>query len=311
MKAHRSLQVGQQCREVLGLFEHGPAGLAQVHAQFGRDDVAERGLAQAGRAEQQHMVERLAALLCGADEDLKLLARLGLTHVFLQQLGAQGALNGFFPAMPERRKCAWRARGKSSVWISPAHYSACARRQPTLKFHASTADMANNHENFTLPHPVRSPSFTVCCLWSGPVGRYRARQRPRARKAVRKVEFNKKKLIGAGTADVNTTSAANPKEVGSQVREALGTNVAPNKKLTVVVSDKSAGGHAPAPSHSPAPVATQSSRAYIQARAAALTGHAAAPAGPDNGHGGEVHCLRRQNGPQTWGKLKPEFNLCV
>jgi predicted negative regulator of RcsB-dependent stress response len=42
------------------------------------------------------MVQRLGALLGRADENLQLLARLGLAHVFLQQLGAQRALQGFF-----------------------------------------------------------------------------------------------------------------------------------------------------------------------------------------------------------------------
>jgi hypothetical protein len=53
-------QVGQQRRQVLGLFQHRAAGLAQVDAQFGGNDVTERGFAQTGRAEQQHMVQRLA-----------------------------------------------------------------------------------------------------------------------------------------------------------------------------------------------------------------------------------------------------------
>jgi carbonic anhydrase len=118
--------------------------------------------------------------------------------------------------------------------------------------------------------------------------------------------LNKKKLI---TADVSTTSAANPKEVGNQVREALGTSVAPNKKLTVMVSDKAAAGHGSAAA---APAA---SRSYIQARAAALTGHAAAPAALGkmaDAHGGDVHWdYEGVNGPQAWGKLKPEFNLCA
>jgi hypothetical protein len=55
------LEVGQQRGQVLGLLEHRPAGLAQVHAQLGGDDVAQRGLAQARRAEQQHVVQRLGA----------------------------------------------------------------------------------------------------------------------------------------------------------------------------------------------------------------------------------------------------------
>jgi hypothetical protein len=56
-----ALQVGQDGRQVLGLLEHRAAGLAQVHAQFIGDDVAERRLAQARRAEQQHVVQRLGA----------------------------------------------------------------------------------------------------------------------------------------------------------------------------------------------------------------------------------------------------------
>src|SRR5207253_5431052 len=54
---------------------------------------SQRGLAQAGRPEQQHVVQRLAALACRADEDLQLLARLGLANVLAQQLGAQRALD--------------------------------------------------------------------------------------------------------------------------------------------------------------------------------------------------------------------------
>ena len=60
--------------------------------RFGQD-VRQRGLAQAGRAEQQHMVERLVAHFGGTDENLELLARLGLAHVLLHQLGPQRALD--------------------------------------------------------------------------------------------------------------------------------------------------------------------------------------------------------------------------
>jgi hypothetical protein len=80
----------------LGFSSTGPGGLAQVHAQLGRDDVRQRGLAQAGRAEQQHVVERFLALARRADEDFELLAHLGLADVFVEQLGAQGPLDGLF-----------------------------------------------------------------------------------------------------------------------------------------------------------------------------------------------------------------------
>jgi carbonic anhydrase len=123
--------------------------------------------------------------------------------------------------------------------------------------------------------------------------------------------------------EVMTSSASNPKEAGNQVREALGTSVAPNKKLTVVVSGKGSTNVAGAP------INPQLSREYAQARAAAVA--AKGPAGMQEplgaadargaaeargaaaaGHGGEVHwAYDGENGPQNWGRLKPEFNVCA
>jgi hypothetical protein len=68
--------------------------VAQVHAQFVGDDMAERGLAQAGRAEDQDVVQRLAALARGVDEDRQLLARLGLADVLVQGFRPQRPLDG-------------------------------------------------------------------------------------------------------------------------------------------------------------------------------------------------------------------------
>jgi carbonic anhydrase len=135
-------------------------------------------------------------------------------------------------------------------------------------------------------------------------------------KAEEKIEMplNKKKLVG----EITTTSAANAKDVGNQVREALGTSVPANKRLNVVVSGKGDAGH------SPAPATPQTSRALLQARAAALA--AQSPAGTDNGlpggkpsphavddgHGGVPHwAYEGEAGPQNWAKLKPEFNVCA
>ena len=89
-------QVGQKRSEVLGLFQHRAAGLPQLDAELMRNDVRQGGLAQAGRAKQQHMVQRLVALARRADENLQLLAHLGLAHVLVEQLGAQRALHRLF-----------------------------------------------------------------------------------------------------------------------------------------------------------------------------------------------------------------------
>jgi hypothetical protein len=55
-------EVGQQRGQVAGALQHRAGGLAQIDAHLGGDDVRQGGLAQARRAEQQHVVERLAAL---------------------------------------------------------------------------------------------------------------------------------------------------------------------------------------------------------------------------------------------------------
>ena len=108
-------------------------------------------------------------------------------------------------------------------------------------------------------------------------------------------------------ADISATSASSPKEVGDQLRQALGTAVPAKKKLTIVVSGKAAG------NGTPAPVSAKT------ARAAAVVGHgqtvqissvSAAPAA--DAHGGDVHwAYDGENGPQAWAKLKPDFNVCA
>jgi hypothetical protein len=80
------LEVGEDRGEVLGLLEHRPRGLAQVDAELVGDDVRERRLAEARRAEQEHVVHRLAAPLRRADEDPELLARFRLTDVLGESL---------------------------------------------------------------------------------------------------------------------------------------------------------------------------------------------------------------------------------
>ena len=87
-----------------GFSSTGPEVGAQVHAEFVGDDVRQRRLAEARRAEQQHMVERFAAHFRRADEDFELLARLHLADVFRQPLRAQRALDRLF--VGRRRRCA-------------------------------------------------------------------------------------------------------------------------------------------------------------------------------------------------------------
>ena len=67
----------------------GPGGGAKADAEFARHDLRQRGLAEAGGTDEQHMVQRLAALARGLDEDREIGARLRLADEFGQQLRAQ------------------------------------------------------------------------------------------------------------------------------------------------------------------------------------------------------------------------------
>src|SRR5574343_1813865 len=88
-------EIGQDGGQVAGTFKDRAGGLAQVHAHFGGNDVAQRCLTQARRTEEQHVIERLAAFPGGLDEDFQLFADFHLTGIVGQPLGAQGTLERF------------------------------------------------------------------------------------------------------------------------------------------------------------------------------------------------------------------------
>ena len=88
------LQVGEDRRQIAGPLEHRTCALAQAHAELGRDDVRECRLAQPRRPEDQHVIERLAALASRADEDLQLRLDLLLADVILEAPRTDGALDG-------------------------------------------------------------------------------------------------------------------------------------------------------------------------------------------------------------------------
>ena len=73
-------------------------------------------------------------------------------------------------------------------------------------------------------------------------------------------------------------------------------------------------GHGAEDSHKPRQAkAAPSSREYIRARAAVLSGHATPEAhAPSGGEHTEAHWEHEgENGPQNWANLKPEFSTCA
>jgi hypothetical protein len=91
-------EIGQQRRQVAGALQHRAGGDTQIDAHLTRDDVRQGGLAQAGRTEQQDMIEGLAPVPGGGDEDVELLAGARLADIFGKPLRPQGALEDLFIA---------------------------------------------------------------------------------------------------------------------------------------------------------------------------------------------------------------------
>lgn len=120
------------------------------------------------------------------------------------------------------------------------------------------------------------------------------------------------------------TSSANP--MAEKIRAAMAGTVVASKKMTVVVESKDnshagagAGAGAANTGHTASPTSRAlASKYYRQARAAAVAGHPGgdapvASATMAEAHiSGEVHwSYEGETGPQAWGKLKPDFNLCA
>ena len=88
------LQVGQQGGQVAGLLDGGAGGDADLHPHLLGHNAGQRGLAQAGRAVEQHMVHRLAPALGRPQIDRQVCLDLLLADIVLQRFGAQADFLG-------------------------------------------------------------------------------------------------------------------------------------------------------------------------------------------------------------------------
>ena len=86
------LERRQYACQVARLVEHGTARQLEAHAQLVGNDVAQRGLSQSGRAVQQGVVERLAAVFGGLYEHLEVLHHLLLSAEVAEAQRSQGVL---------------------------------------------------------------------------------------------------------------------------------------------------------------------------------------------------------------------------
>ena len=101
-------EIGEQRREV-AFGDHRAGGGAEIDAQFARDDLRQRGLAQPRRPDEQHMIERFLARPRRLDEHRKVRARLLLADELGEPLRAQRGFRAVFVAALRRHG---RRRGR-------------------------------------------------------------------------------------------------------------------------------------------------------------------------------------------------------
>ena len=86
------IQIGQQRRQVAGLFDGRAGGDADIHTHLVGDDTCQGGLAQAGRAVKQSVIQRLATQAGSLDVNRQIALGLLLAGIVGKELGAQANL---------------------------------------------------------------------------------------------------------------------------------------------------------------------------------------------------------------------------
>ncbi len=103
-------EIGEQGRQIARFDDDRPRCGAKAHAELARDDLRERGLAQPWRAEEQYMVERLAAGAGRLDEDAQILARALLADELVERARAKRRIGIFGRA----------GRGDQAIFVTHA-----------------------------------------------------------------------------------------------------------------------------------------------------------------------------------------------
>src|SRR5579875_360113 len=90
------LQRGQNRGQVAGVLNSRARSCFQTHTHLGGNDIAERCLAQARRTVEQNMIDGLAALERGLQQNIKIFFNLLLSNIFGQAARAKASLDGLF-----------------------------------------------------------------------------------------------------------------------------------------------------------------------------------------------------------------------
>jgi carbonic anhydrase len=190
---------------------------------------------------------------------------------------------------------------------------------PALRLHTSTHSRAQSRRDAALPL-LASALLLVLAFAASANEPAAAPPRPAAATAPAKPAAAKP----APTAPAAPQTAA--QAIGQQVREAVAAGIDPNRQVTIMVDGKekrvvpTTGPTAPpprAPAVSSAPLPPLRVPPGVipnpaAVRQEALRARAAIAAATAESHGGEVHwSYEGAAGPQNWGRLKPEFNVCA
>ena len=112
-------EIGEECCEIAGLGDDRARGGAKADAELPGHDLRQRGLAEAGGTDEQHVIQRLAALARRLDEDREVLARLLLADEVGQRLRAQRGVADIVAAALGRDHAGGRAHFASSFKPEP------------------------------------------------------------------------------------------------------------------------------------------------------------------------------------------------
>ena len=89
------VQVGEDGGQIPRPLDGGARGDADILAHFRRHDAGQGGLAQARRAVEQNVIQRVVALEGGVDINAQAVFHLVLADIFPQMMRPQGGVNFF------------------------------------------------------------------------------------------------------------------------------------------------------------------------------------------------------------------------
>src|SRR5207247_90682 len=106
-------KAGQVAGQSALVLDGGGADGPDGNAQRPGDEVREGGLAEARRAAEEHVVERLAAPPRRLDEDLEVVGGLALPDVLVERARAQGGVEGLLARGARRAQLLGPLRGRA------------------------------------------------------------------------------------------------------------------------------------------------------------------------------------------------------